>query len=162
MKKLHYIQVHKTEEEALSAINKLYRQGFRPDQVAVLAYNTDRFHTLYRDRAVPMSASDEHAADKLPDQATMPDLPIAPVVPAAVGGAAARPGAPVPPVPLAAALHWKDLGELRLDKDARLAHEEKLKAGDILVILQTDEGQVYRPDLPLIHAEGEVPLRTKL
>ncbi|HPY94329.1 MAG TPA: hypothetical protein PLR12_02785 [Clostridia bacterium] len=162
MKKLHYIQVHKTEEEALSAINKLYRQGFRPDQVAVLAYNTDRFHTLYRDQAVPMSASDEHAADKLPDQATIPDPPIVPVVPAAVAGDATRPGAPVPPVPLVAARTWKDLGDFRLDKDAQLAHEAKLTEGDILVILQTDEGQVYRPDLPLIHGEDEVPLRTKL
>ena len=152
-----YISVYHLEQEALDAINKLYRQGFRRDQVSVLAYNTERFNTLYRESAVPMGA-DEDAVEHVPDEvvdALTPDV----VVPAAVapGLTTEQPG-----IPYVVGLPSGSLKGFGLGNDEMLAHERSLQEGDILVVLQTDEGQEYRPDLPLIHEEGYAPERKTL
>lgn len=157
MEKLIYIQVHKLEQEALDAINKLYRQGFRNDQVSVLAYNTERFNTLYRERVVPMDKQEDKAEDipKEVKDAVTPDV----IVPAAAPTESTLVAAGQPMI---TGLPVSGLATLNLDSDSMLAHERSLQNGDILVILQTDEGQAYRPDLPLIHAEGYVPERREL
>lgn len=154
--KLIYISVYKLEDEALNAINKLYRQGFRRDQVSVLAYNTDRFNHLYRDAAVPMS--EHETLEDLPEEvedALTPDV----ILPIGVANDPMQQGAGYPGVHTLAPA---GLAALELDDDTMLAHERSLKDGDILVILQTDEGQAYRPDMPLIHDEGYMPERKEL
>ena len=156
MDKLIYISVYKLEEEALDAINKLYRQGFRRDQVSVLAYNTDRFPHLYRDTAVPMDEHEDRGdvPEEIKDALT-PDV----IVPVGHVHDTANQTAGYPGVHTLAP---GGLAALELDDNTLTAHERSLKDGDILVILQTDEGQAYRPDMPLIHGEGYVPERQEL
>lgn len=149
MDKLIYISVYKLEDEAVKAIEKLHAQGFRPDQVSVLAYNTERFNILFKPQ-LEEAALPEHAQQKadnsdLPrevEKALEPDIPVPAFVPAPHPEQAINPLTGY--VPLAG------LASLNLEKDKLLAHERSLQEGDILVILQTDEGQEYRPDLPLI------------
>lgn len=157
MEKLIYIQVHKLEQEALDAINKLYRQGFRRDQVSALAYNTDRFNTLYKEAAVPMDKK-EDKLEEVPDEvldAVTPDVVVPLTTPSTAGYHHVG-------LPYVTTLPAAGLATLNLDNDSLLVHERSLQEGDILVILQTDEGQEYRPDLPLVHEEGYVPERTEL
>lgn len=151
--KLIYISVYKLEEDAVNAINKLHAQGFRQDQISVLAYNTERFNTLFRSdmtkAALPDEMDDKVSTGDVPDaveDALTPDM-IAPGGTGFAGGIGftsgqhmATAGGYVPMVGLAG---------LNLSQDNILAHERNLKNGDILVILQADEGQEYRPDLPL-------------
>lgn len=119
-----------------------------------MAYNTERFTTLYRKAAVPMNKQEDQP-EKIPDEvlnAVTPDV----VVPLA---APAAPGYFHVGLPYVTTLPAAGLTTLNLDRDSLLSHEKSLQEGDILVILQTDEGQEYRPDLPLIHEEGYVPER---
>lgn len=145
MEKSIYIQVHKLEQEALDAIEKLRKQGFRDDQISVLAYNPERFTTLLRPEvtqaAVAEKAGGAIAEGDVPDaveDALEPDV-VVPLVSAPMENAAAPVAVPVA------------LNNLGLQRDALLAHERSLQDGDILVVLQTDEGQEYRPDLPMVH-----------
>ncbi len=149
MDKQIFIQVHKLEQEALDAIEKLRRQGFRDDQVSVLAYNTERFNTLFKPNAAEAAIAEEAGVTEgeLPDavqDALKPPIAVPPPVVPGLGVEQPNvaPVGPVVPV---------SLGKLGLAQDDLLAHERSLESGDILVILQTDEGQEYRPDLPLIH-----------
>ncbi len=147
MEKLVFIQVHKLEDEAIKAINKLHAQGFREDQISVLAYNTERFQHLFKPQAVEATLKDEHGGvvpsgevPKAVEDALAPDV----VVPGGVPGVttdAVFHGAGYVPI--------AGLAGLNLNDDTLLSHERSLQDGDILVILQTDEGQEYRPDLPL-------------
>ena len=145
--KLIYISVYKLEDEAVNAINKLHAQGFRRDQISVLAYNTERFNTLFQANMTKAALPDEMdhkvATGDVPDaveDALAPDM-ITPI-----GGTGFNSGqhmATAGYVPLVG------LAGLNLNRDNVLAHERSLKNGDILVILQADKGQEYRPDLPL-------------
>jgi hypothetical protein len=150
MDKLIYITVYKKEDEAIKAINKLNAQGFRPDQISVLAHNTDRFNTLFKSNttkaALPKEVEHKVAAGEVP-RAVEQALNHDPAVPVAVPGHppvhhTSLTGGYVPQVGLTG---------LKLSKESILAHERGLKEGDILVILQTDQGQKYHPNMPLVN-----------
>lgn len=148
MDKLIYINVYKHEDEAVKAINKLNAQGFRPDQISVLAHNTDRFNTLFKSTttkaALPKEAERKVAAGEVPravEQALNPDSAV-PVAGHPPGHHTTLTGGYVPQV---------GLNGLKLSKESILAHERGLKEGDILVILQTDQGQKYHPNMPLVN-----------
>lgn len=149
MEKLIYISVYKLEDEAIKAIEKLHAQGFRKDQISVLAYNTERFNTLFKPLVTESAVEeivDEAVNENVPkavEKALSPDV----VVPLVSHGT-------VPEQQLGVAAGYTPLvglAGLNLAEETHLAHERSLQDGDILVVLQTDEGQEYRPDLPLIH-----------
>ena len=150
MDKLIYITVYKQEDEAIKAINKLNAQGFRPDQISVLAHNTDRFNTLFKSTAtkaaLPKETERKVAAGEVPravEQALNPDSTATAAVPGhPPGHHTVLKGGYVPQV---------GLNGLKLSKESILAHERGLKEGDILVILQTDQGQKYHPNMPLVN-----------
>lgn len=148
-----YVSVYKTEDKAVSAVNKLHDQGFRGDQIYVLTYNLDKFGTLYdatmeltplpmrnakanQDEDVPegVKKAVESEASELPD----------PVVPVAPGGAFIHtPAAPAAGyIPIAA---WGDLDV----KDDFSSYQRDYENGDILVVLKTDEEQQYHPNMPV-------------
>lgn len=149
MEKSIYIQVHKLEQEALDAIEKLRKQGFRDDQISVLAYNKERFSTLFRPQVTQAAVADKAGGavtqGEVPDaveDVLEPPVVVPPVAAPGMGTGHSGPAPVAPVVPLG----LKDLG---LGQEDLLSHERSLQAGDILVVLQTDEGQEYRPDLPL-------------
>ncbi len=157
MDKQIYISVYKDEQEALDAVNKLYRQGFRRNQVSVMAHNEERFHRLYQDAAVPMSESDAQAADQMdidlkPAEAPGPVIPV--VGPDLSGSHVAA--------PYVAAMPAGGLAALNLGGEMMTEYERNLEAGDILVILQTDEGQTYHPDMPQKISEEQAAKRQTL
>lgn len=148
MDRLIYISVYKLEDEAIKAIEKLHAQGFRKDQISVLAYNTERFNTLFKPLVSESAVEDavnEAVNEDIPkavEKALAPDV----VVPLAAPGTVTdqQPGHAPGYTPLAS------LAGLKLAEETHLSHERSLQDGDILVVLQTDKGQKYRPDLPLI------------
>lgn len=149
MEQLIYIQVYKLEDEAIKGIEKLQAQGFRRDQISVLAYNTERFNYLFKPQAAEAILQNEQgqavtasAVPKAVEDALTPDV----VVPAAMPGLTPEQGGVVG----TGYMPVVGLADFNLSEDALLSHERSLQDGDILVILQTDEGQEYRPDLPLI------------
>lgn len=149
MDKRIYISVYKQEDEAVKTINKLNAQGFRPDQISVVAYNTERFSTLFKPEVTQAALPEDVQAKTDGDLPREAEKMLAPDIVVSVAGV---PGT-VPqqhPVPAAAYIPMTGLTGLKLKKEHLLAHERSLQEGDILVILQTDEGQAYRPDLPLI------------
>ena len=148
MDSLIYITVFKLEDDAIKAINKLNAQGFRPDQISVLAYNTNRFNTLFKSNtakaSLPKETEQKVAGGDVP-KAVEEALERGTAAPVAV------PGHP-PGHPSLTGGYGPQVGltGLKLSKESILAHERGLQEGDILVILQTDKGQKYHPNMPLV------------
>ncbi len=151
-----YISVYKTEKEAVSEVDRLHAQGFRSDQIYVLTYNHDSFNTFYNSRLeqTPLPGRERKAnrdndipdavEDALKDEgANAATEPIAPVAPIAPGG-----GAMFAPMPVAGYVPVTAWADLDLDDDTLRSNEGKYQSGDILVVLKTDEGQEYHPNMP--------------
>ncbi|NLA53522.1 MAG: hypothetical protein GX858_04095 [Clostridiales bacterium] len=152
-----YISVYKTEKEAVSEVDRLHAQGFRSDQIYVLTYNHDRFNTFYNAKLeqTPLPGRERKAnrdndipdavEDALKDEGanTAAAAPIAPAASIAPGG-----GAMFAPMPVAGYVPVTAWADLDLDDDTLRSNEGKYQSGDILVVLKTDEGQEYHPNMP--------------
>lgn len=152
-----YISTYKTVDEAVDKVDKLHAQGFRSDQIYVLTYNHDSFGTMYgsrvartplpesqnkvnRDQDVPEGVEDAVESEGRPLTPADHRAPIAPIPPGA--------NSMHDPVPVAGYIPVSAWADLDLDDETLRAHQRDYKSGDILVVLKTDEGQEYRPNMP--------------
>ena len=152
-----YISTFKTVDEAVDKVDRLHAQGFRSDQIYVLTYNQDRFNAIYgsrvektplpgrkdkanREEDIPEGVEDAVEGEGLPLTHATPITPFAPIPPGANGMHT--------PVPLGGYVPVTAWADLDLDDETLRAHQRDYKSGDILVVLKTDEGQEYHPNMP--------------
>lgn len=121
--------------------------GLQTDQIYVLTYNHDSFDALYGSRIerTPLPESqrkvnrDPNVPEGVEDAVQGEDRPLTPT---------AYPAPAAPLAPMAGYIPVSAWADLDLDDETLRAHQRDYKSGDILVVLKTDEGQEYRPNMP--------------